>query len=264
MREEQFELHSKIEDTHWWFVGRRYIVRRIVNEILPASRAIRIIDIGCGTGGNLGPLASDYSCIGVDTSKRAIALAMQRFPSIPFFHSNPNGLVSALPVSGSCLFMLLDVLEHIEDDSGFFLELLSVAKEGDHILVTVPARMSLWSPQDVNHGHHRRYESETLARLWEGQAVEEILVSYFNSILFPVVYVVRKWNRWRDKTWGEAGTDLKIQKPWLNSILTSLFSIEAEFFCRLLRHGRHLGLPFGVSVMALLKKTRDGNCQKPY
>ena len=85
MHYEQFQLHADIEQRHWWFVGRRRILCRLVAEVLPPIAAKRVIvDVGCGTGGNIAALADRYRCVGIDTSAEAIELARQRFPHVRF------------------------------------------------------------------------------------------------------------------------------------------------------------------------------------
>src|SRR5687768_9022062 len=81
MQSAQFDLHAQIELTHWWFIARRRIVRSLVERVVPPSQDSVIVDVGCGTGGNLADLAADYPCVGIDTSAQAIDLARQRFPS---------------------------------------------------------------------------------------------------------------------------------------------------------------------------------------
>ena len=50
MQSAQFELHAELEEKHWWFRGRRHIIRRLVDQVLPAGKNTAVIDIGCGTG----------------------------------------------------------------------------------------------------------------------------------------------------------------------------------------------------------------------
>jgi SAM-dependent methyltransferase len=253
MRDEQFELHARIEDIHWWFRGRRNIVRRVVRHVLPPCEGGKVIDIGCGTGANLAALASDYDCVGIDLAESAIRFARQRFRNVRFLQADLEQL-GYQSDSEPRLWMLLDVLEHVENDVGFFSTLLSAMQENDHALVTVPANMGLWSPHDVNHGHYRRYDPPMLERLWQGHDVHPILVSHFNFFLFPIIYTVRAYNRWRGKEWGEAGTDLDLPGPRLNSILESVFSWEGVLIGYMLKRGRLSGFPIGVSLMALLRK----------
>ena len=66
MTPEQFELHAKIEDAHWWFVGRRQIIANIVATAVYDKPPMKLVDIGCGTGGNIGYFKERFDCIGVD------------------------------------------------------------------------------------------------------------------------------------------------------------------------------------------------------
>jgi cyclopropane fatty-acyl-phospholipid synthase-like methyltransferase len=63
MKTEQFQLHSQMEESHWWFTGRREILRQVIHQALPPAGQM-ILDIGCGTGGNLAAFASEYRCVG--------------------------------------------------------------------------------------------------------------------------------------------------------------------------------------------------------
>ena len=93
MQHEQFQLHADIEERHWWFVGRRRILCRLVAEVLPPSPQAAIVDVGCGTGGNIAALADRYPCVGIDTSAEAIELARRRFPKVQFIAGRaPNDL----------------------------------------------------------------------------------------------------------------------------------------------------------------------------
>ena len=80
MQTEQFQLHADIEQRHWWFVGRRQIMRRLAAAVLPPSPDATVIDVGCGTGGNIGFLADWYRAIGIDTSAEAIDRRDLDFP----------------------------------------------------------------------------------------------------------------------------------------------------------------------------------------
>src|SRR5215211_3982401 len=115
MHSEQFELHAQIELEHWWFVARRRIVRSLVEQVVPPSRESVIVDVGCGTGGNLADLAGDYQCVGIDTCEQAIQLARSRFPTAQWLHGfAPEALTDVLPRTK--LVLLMDVLEHVPDD----------------------------------------------------------------------------------------------------------------------------------------------------
>ena len=97
-----------------------------------------MIDVGCGTGANLAALADRFNCVGIDTSAEAVELAQQRFPQAEFrVGYAPDDLGDLMPRAN--LVMLMDVLEHVEDDVGLLSSLIDAAEPGCHFLVTVPA-----------------------------------------------------------------------------------------------------------------------------
>ncbi|MDQ7782812.1 MAG: class I SAM-dependent methyltransferase [Desulfomonilaceae bacterium] len=253
MTPEQFELHANIEDKHWWFVGRREIIRRVVFQIAPPSKDFHIVDVGCGTGGNLGVLARHYACTGLDDSAEGIELAKKRFPETKFICGSAQGDMEELG-GLTDLLLLLDVLEHVAFDREFLVNLLNHVKPKGHILLTVPADMSLWSPHDVHHGHYRRYELSDLEELCSSLPASLIFISYFNTFLYPIVRIVRTVTRCRNREYGLAGTDLSLPPHFLNGLLAKTFSWEGRFLTSALKGRRRSPFVFGVSLMALLRK----------
>ena len=251
MQLEQFKLHVDIEDHHWWFRARRQIMRALALRILaPGDGAV--IDVGCGTGANLGALAEDYRVLGIDASSDAIDFARQRFPTVEF-------LCDEIPVklgeeyAHPRLFLLMDVLEHVANDIVFFHDVACMLAPGDAMLLTVPANMSLWSPHDVSFGHYRRYDLHSLPAIWSGLPVKAEMLSYFNARVYPIVKSIRLLNRLRRKPWGEAGTDLTLPAPPINRLLERTFAGEAHTLLGLLDGRRRRGYRFGVSLLAVLR-----------
>lgn len=253
MRPEQFRLHAEIEDKHWWFRARKAIIVRLVNQLLPPSRDLTIVDVGCGTGGVISALADRYRCIGVDTSEEAISLAKTKFPSVDFICGQAPECLGSKSESVD-MFMLLDVLEHVELDRELVASLFGVLKPGGQMVLTVPANMSMWSPQDENYGHFRRYEPEQLMKLWSGLPVTVRLFSYFNTYLYPLVRGIRIFTRIRGREWGQANTDLSIPGPMVNQALEALFSYEVNALTKMVSDSRQKSFPFGVSLVACLSK----------
>ena len=253
MKSPQFGLHAAIEEHHWWFLGRRRIVTELVHRLVPLSRQNLIVDIGCGTGANIEAFAEEYSCVGVDPSPEAIALARRRFPNARFI----CGAIPDAPgeVEGEAnLFLLMDVIEHVPDDFWLLSTILARAKPGALVLITVPADMRLWSEHDVSFGHYRRYDLSRLARVWAGLPVTVPLMSYYNTRLYPIVRGVRAINRLRGRASGTAGTDFQTPPKPLNLLLQSIFAGEANVLAGLLEGTRIRGFSYGVSLIAVLRR----------
>ncbi|MGC8603951.1 MAG: class I SAM-dependent methyltransferase [Desulfomonilaceae bacterium] len=253
MTPEQFQLHAKIEDSHWWFVGRRHIVEKIINASVPDKKQKILVDLGCGTGGNIGIFQDKFDCIGLDISEHAIEFARKRFPNITFISGGAEGTIYPI-IEKADMVLLLDVLEHIENDSLFLKNLVTHMPSGSHLLVTAPANMSLWSPHDESHGHFRRYTRRQLQGVFAELPVSVRLLSYYNSFLYPVVKGIRVFTKFRGKTWGEACTDLSMPARPINFLLTELFASESRLLLRLMDRPHQTSLPFGVSVITLLRK----------
>lgn len=253
MEADQFRLHAELEERHWWFRGRRRILGELVRRIWPQQGGA-LIDIGCGTGGNIAAFARTYRCLGIDPSPEAIHLARARFPGVEFICGSPP-LELGEAGGASRLFLLMDVLEHVPDDAAFLAGVWRMLRPGDQLLLTVPADRSLWSIHDASYGHYRRYDPAQLERAWAGLPVERRLLSYFNARLYPLVKIARALSRLRRRPWGRAGTDLKLPARPINYLLEGLFAGEARVLVELLEGKRSRGYRQGVSLLALLRRT---------
>jgi SAM-dependent methyltransferase len=254
MRSPQFELHADIEERHWWFRGRRRIMRDLARRVLSTPTRASVVDVGCGTGGNIAALSGEFSCIGVDSSAEAIELARRRYPEVRFF-CDPVAALGDGTLGQAGLFLVMDVLEHVPDDFRLFSEILSAARPGAHLLITVPADMGLWSGHDESFGHYRRYDPERLALVWEGLPATPLILSHFNARLYPVIRLTRMLTRLRGRPFGRAGTDFRIPARPINALLEELFAGEARALLHAL-DGKRPGGGYsrGASLIALLRR----------
>jgi SAM-dependent methyltransferase len=253
MNAEQLRVNAQVEDRHWWFVGRRRIMRAIVESLVcPGSNAL-VVDVGCGTGGNIGALAKGYRTIGIDSSADAVALAQARFPNTRFVLGHaPRDLGD--DARKARLFLLMDVLEHVPDDFLLLSELLEAASPGAYFLITVPADPSLWSKHDESHLHYRRYDLARFRRLWQELPATPLVVSHFNCFLYRPIQMARALNRRRGKSSGEADTDLWLPNRLVNRALTTLYAFERRRILKLLGGRGGQGFRRGVSLLAVLRR----------
>lgn len=252
MEAELFDLHARVEGTHWWFVARRGILRALLRRLLPAAPRPLVVDVGCGTGANVAALADWCRCVGIDTTERAVRLAAERFPGVRFIHGfAPADLGPAAAEADA--FLLTDVLEHVEHDRALLAALVAAARPGAVFVVTVPADMALWSEHDVQFGHFRRYTTEEFRALWAGLPVEELMLSPFNARLYPAIRLARAVGRRVGRTWGKAKSDLGEPPALANGLLRRLFGGERERLLGVLDGTRR---PYrrGVSLVAVLRR----------
>lgn len=253
MKREQFEAHRRAEQSHWWFRARRRIIVDIVRELVPPNCGNLVIDVGCGTGGNVAALSREYEVVGLDLSEHAISLATEHSPQAEFHVGATPRTIPEL-LDQATLFLCTDVLEHIEFERDFLREWVEAAPAGSYFLLTVPADMRLWSPHDVSHGHYRRYDMRSWLQVWDDLPVVTVMASYFNTTLYPIIRLIRTLTRSRGRSLGEADTDLSV--PWapLNGILEWLFARERHRLLSLLSKSGSGRFRYGVSLIGVLRK----------
>jgi SAM-dependent methyltransferase len=249
------KAYAMFEDDHWWFVARRRILRRMVRRLLEPSRDRLVIDVGCGSGGNLASLAAMFRCLGIDTSQTAIDLATRRFPTVQFVCGvAPRDIET--DAAQADLWLLMDVLEHVEAADTLLRSLLAVAKPGALFFITVPADPALWSAHDDAAGHWRRYTTESLRQLWASLPVRERLLSGYNARLYWPVRILRGVTARLGRRYGSAhadGLDLRIPRKPFNGILTGLFTDESVRLTSALGNPQ-TGYRRGVSLIAVIER----------
>ena len=248
MDQDFFAEYAVIEDTHWWFRGRRKIFEQVLAQLAAPHERMRILDIGFGTGAMLTFLERFGTVLGMDMSAEAVRFARTRCDRPMLL-----GDITRIPLPDGALDLVTacDIVEHVDDEEGAFAELARVCKPGGHMLVTVPAFQFLWGNQDVVSHHRRRYRLGPLQRSIENAGFRIVILSYFNSLLFPIVAAIRVVRRLRGEAYdGEVPkSDFTMTKPGpLNDILTHVFGAEG----RLLTRWR---LPVGVSLLCLAERT---------
>jgi SAM-dependent methyltransferase len=249
---EQFQLFAQIEETHWWFVARREIMRQLLARVLPPDRTKLVVDLGCGTGGNIASLADRYRCIGIDASSEAIGLARGRFPDVEFVRSEDSSEIAATLIRADAV-LCMDVIEHVEHDAAFLEQIVLATRPRTQLLLTVPADMSLWSEHDVTNRHFRRYTAASFAALWSTLPVRVRLLSAFNARLYPAVKTARLGARLLRRSYGKAGTDFSVPTWPVNALLERVFRGELRVLAEAIDTGRQ---PYrrGVSLVALLER----------
>lgn len=233
---------AETESRHWWFSSRRAIFAMMINTLnLPKDS--KILEVGCGTGGNLRMLArfGEINAFEMDTNARAIALAKtNNYYDIKAGHCPDNIPFSDKYFDLICLF---DVLEHIEHDTETLIAIKQLLAKNGRILLTVPAHQWLWGQHDEFHYHKRRYSVTLLRHKIAVAGLVPMKISYFNSILFPLVVLVRL----KEKLFASGSTS-GTGIPWapINKFLKLLFGVERLLLPR-------FNLPFGVSLLSILK-----------
>lgn len=240
---------SQVERVHWWYVARRDIIRQTIKSLNLPNNA-KILEVGCGTGGNLSMLSEFGQVSAIEMDKNAIKIANDESAKNKVdiqIGSMPND--NPFSEEQFDLIVLFDVLEHIELDQETLHALYACLKSGGNIVISVPAYQWLWGQHDVQLHHKRRYlKGEVIAKL--GNAGFNIQnATYFNTLLFPLAAAIRFWEKLTKNT------DVVGQKTpsnLINAVLTAVFRFERHLL-------KFINLPFGISILAIGKKEKDGN-----
>lgn len=243
MAAHHYPLMYEVEETHWWYVGRRKIIQTFLERICSRldNATPRILDVGCGTGANLKMLRLFGRAEGIDISEQAIELCKQRG-----LESVKVGAIEDLDYDDQSFDIItaLDVLEHLDDDASALQEMRRVLRDGGRLVLFVPTFMFLWGVQDDVSHHRRRYRLPALRRLLEENGFEIEKATYANISFFVPALLVRTFMRWfRIRTATEYG----INVSQMNTLFSKVFA--AERF--LLTRGR---FPFGVSALCIARR----------
>jgi SAM-dependent methyltransferase len=244
-----YDRYFELEDHHWWFVGRRRILRQEVDRSLralapPPAGVPELLDIGCGTGVMLGELAEFGHAQGTEMESAAVEYCRRRgFEDVSVAETPP------LPFA-DCSFdvvTILDVLEHIDDDVGMVVEMRRLLRPGGRMIATVPAFPALWGQQDEISHHKRRYVRSTLTRCIESGGLRLERLTYFNTLLFPPIATVRLLRRLGPPRDGVTSDFEATGTGRVNDLLGAVFSAEARWLKR-------RSLPVGISLMAVAER----------
>lgn len=233
---------AELENGHWWFVARRRILREALERYVALPAGSRILEAGCGTGGNLAMLSrfGKVSSFEPDLEARQVA---QRKGT---YDIRSGALPDAVPFDPENfdLVVALDVLEHVADDRGSLAALGHCLRPGGWVLLTVPAFPFLWSRHDLSHHHYRRYVKSKLSELARTAGLRPVRTTYFNSLLFPAIAAARFLKAIAGLSERE---DDAMPPKGLNRLLTALFASERHLIGR-------VPLPAGVSLLMLARK----------
>lgn len=242
MNIEMYRIFFNIQKQHWWFVTKKDIVLDTIDRHIKLQEDCKVLDIGCGSGLMLNALDQLAETSGMDMSDEAIQFSQEIFRGPIKQGWLPDNV--PFPNESFDLITALDVVEHIDDDIGSLKAIRHLLKPSGKAIITVPAFMFLWSSFDDMNEHKRRYTLPELRQKLNNAGFQIEKISYFNFLLFPLVYLVRKLNNIIGR---DGASDVDMPSKAMNYALKNIFGLE-KFLLRV------CNLPFGVSILAIVKK----------
>ena len=245
MDKDYVSAYHALEESHWWFVGRRDMVWRLLKDL---DRNLSILEIGC-SGGPLIRLLQRKGfakIIGIDINECSVQLCRSLGEADIRV---ADGCATGFSNEQFDVVIASDVLEHIEDPNQGLTEWSRILKPKGIVLVFVPAFQFLWGRHDEVNRHYRRYSKQEIVSLLEqaGFCIER--ATYWNFSLFLPALFVRLLRRVLSRQQGEKkGGDLTASGKIMNRILENVLKVENS----VLASG--LNFPFGLSLFAIARK----------
>ena len=233
---------DQLEGQHWWFTARRKILKNVISQFAPKKAQLRLMEAGCGTGGNLKMLSSFGNLDAFELDDEARVIAKGKLP----MDIKSGMLPDHVPYQPGSFDVVVafDVIEHVEHDVESLASLGKQLAPGGRLVMTVPAMPWLWSKHDETHHHYRRYTKASLNEALVQAGLKPVRISYFNTLLFPMIAGIRLL---RQALNIKETADDKMPSPAVNSVLKSIFSFESNWVGR-------VSIPVGVSLLAVAQR----------
>ncbi|HET9161706.1 MAG TPA: class I SAM-dependent methyltransferase [Caulobacteraceae bacterium] len=240
MERAAYDRMKVLETSHWWFLGRRDVLSRLLGGLSLPARA-RILEAGCGVGGNIEMLAHFGKVQAFEPDEPSRQYVSARTGVTPAQGYLPNDVpFKKKSFDAVCAF---DMVEHVDDDAGAVTALGELVAPGGYLIVTVPAYQWMWSRHDEVHHHKRRYSRARILDIVRAGGLEPIKASYFNAVLFPLAAMVR----FAKKLARIDSSDDAMPPAFVNGLFRRLFSLEGGW---LANHD----LPFGLSIVVIARR----------
>lgn len=205
--------------THWYYRSKTMAMESMLEGLSPR----KIVDIGAGSGHFSRHILATTDAVEAWCVDTGYETDMDD-PAVEGLHYRRGiGAVDA------DLVLLMDVMEHVDDDVALLMEYVAKVPSGSHFLISVPAFAWLWSGHDEFLEHKRRY---TLAQLEDVIASAGLSVkrgAYYFAAVFPIAAAFRMAGRFR-KSVGPATSQLKKHHPLINTTLAAMCAIELPLF----------------------------------
>jgi len=203
--------------SHWYYISKGKAIRSLVGEGPFAS----VLDVGAGSGvfsRMLTDCGVAESSVCVDPNYSDEFLAREE--------AGPIDYVRSVTETDASLILMIDVIEHVDNDTALIADYARMAAPGAKFLISVPAFNFLWSSHDDFLEHRRRYTLETLEKAVRAAGLEPLTLRYFFGMLFPAVAAMRIADRALNAGKEARESALKPASDWLTRAMVAVHDIE--------------------------------------
>ena len=238
------DLTRQAEANHFWYHGFRSYLLPVFATAVAGRPHLRILDVGCGTGYNLGLLARHGAVFGLDLNERGLTLA--RGAGRPLLRADSTHL--PFPDGTFDVVTSFYMMQCMPADREAVREMARVLKPGGAAILSMAALEILHGDHSEVWQEYRRYDRASARALVEQAGLRAERVAFMFALLFPLLFVsrgvqrlTRRFREVRDDT------DITIPPAPVNALLSGLLRGEAAL-------ARRVGMPFGSSLLVVARK----------
>lgn len=231
-------------------ISRNYTLYQLTKNLLSVTQPT-ILEIGCSSGYMLRKIQQFIPhaiLIGSDVVYKPL-LELSKKLTIPLLRFD----ILQCPLPDSCIdaIILLNVLEHIEDDATTLKQIYRILKPNGVLILEVPAGPHLYDAHDRICMHFRRYKLSKLCKFISGQGFKISKRSHLGTFIYPAFFLAKLWNKRllsKPDIKQRQLMEKKIRQTSKNKLLSSLMDLE-------LMLGKWISYPFGIRCVV--------SCTKP-
>ncbi|HEX9467483.1 MAG TPA: class I SAM-dependent methyltransferase [Acidimicrobiia bacterium] len=254
MDPQEYARIAAAEDEHWWYRNARALLAELLQPWLAPD--LRILDAGCGPGGNGAWLAEHGTVVGVDISPEALGFVRTRHTEV----LPARATLEALPFPEQSFDVAIGVtvLYTVEDDARAVTELARVLRRGGVAALLEPAFDWARREHDTTVHGRRRYRRQGLTQLAHEAGLTVRRATYAYSFLAPPAAALGWLERVRRRSLSPSELKLElgstsspasdVERRSLDRVFAPLATLERRVLAR-------RDVPIGTSVVILA--TRD-------
>ena len=220
-----------------------------VQNIRPTYESV-IMEIGCSSGYLIRDLKNKFSqcvIVGVDVVKEPLYQLAKSSKGIPLIRFDL--LECPLPNESVDVLLMLNVLEHIEDDRRALRNAFNLLKLGGSLIIEVPAGRHLFDSYDEELNHFRRYSSNELINKLTNVGFKVVRKSHLGFFLFPAFAVIKLFNKFIHKFKLKSVTNVSHQATAssASNLIKWAMNFESKYMSK-------ISLPFGIRVLVVASR----------
>ena len=236
------ELESGVDPKkHWYYQSKKVPLFRYFKKLAQQqNKKLTVIDFGSGSGFFAYELFEAFpeyieDVLLIDIGYTDQELEETKNSDVKKLRYIPKGI-------SDCIVIMMDVLEHIEDDYAILKEIRNAISSNGYYFITVPAFMSVWSSHDVYLGHYRRYTIPMVKKLLLGCDCEIENQYYIYGSIFPLVWAIRRIKKNEENMKNPESSDMSPLPGPINFALKQYNFFEMNF--------RKMNKLFGLTCVA--------------